>query len=162
MNIILPIFALVALVAPQSLSANPNGYNSPFLVRATYKGIFNIDTGIITSMSITKGAEGMWTPDGIPTQAEVSLTIKDLYQIMSVTSTELKDIKYSTLNNTALMDFIASTCGINIFQPEIGRTIDMWLVNTLKTKISDFVKIDLWQGVKDKVYNLITNIFRSY
>ena len=162
LNIILPIFALVALVAPQSLSANPNGYNSPFLVRATYKGIFNIDTGIITSMSITKGAEGMWTPDGIPTQAEVSLTIKDLYQIMSVTSTELKDIKYSTLNNTALMDFIASTCGINIFQPEIGRTIDMWLVNTLKTKISDFVKIDIWQGVKDKVYNLITNIFRSY
>ena len=35
---------------------NPNGYVNPFLVRACYKGFFNIDTGIITDMSVTKGA----------------------------------------------------------------------------------------------------------
>ena len=162
LNILLPTFALVSFVAPQSLSANPNGYMSPFLVRATYKGLFCIDTGIITDMSITKGAEGMWTPDGIPTQAEINLTIKDLYQVMSVTDTELTDITYSTLNNTALMDFIACSCGINIFQPEIARTIDMWLVNTLKTKISDLVNVDIWAKVKDSVYNLIMNLYRSY
>lgn len=162
LNILLPIFACVALVAPQSLTANPNGYMSPFLVRAIYKGIFCIDTGIITSMSISKGDEGKWTPDGIPTQAEISMTIKDLYQIMSVTSTELTDIKYSTLNNTSLMDFIASTCGVNIFQPEIGRMIDMWLVNTFGNKISDFVKVDMWLGIKTSIANLINNFFRTY
>jgi hypothetical protein len=53
LNIIVPYIHLLAMTAPRQL--NPNGYSSPFLVRAFYKGIFNVDMGIITNLSVTKG-----------------------------------------------------------------------------------------------------------
>lgn len=160
LNVIVPLLHLLALVAPQSVSSDPNFYSTPFLVRACYKGFFNIDTGIITSMSVTKGAECQWTPEGIPTSINVDIDIKDLYNAMSVTSTESKEWKYDTLNNTALMDYIANLCGINIFKPEITRIIEMWWVNNFEGRLKDFFKVDIWGGIQQKVQNLIMSVFR--
>lgn len=160
LNVLVPLFHLLGLVGPQTESNNPNGYNSPFLVRAIYKGFFNIDMGIITDMSITKGAECQWTPEGIPTSITISLTIKDLYSAMSITSTESTDWKYDTLNNTALMDYIANLCGINIFQPEVRRMVDMWFVNNFTNRVQDLFTVDIWKGIQDKVQNIIMNIYR--
>lgn len=160
LNVLVPLFHLLGLVAPQTDKTNPNGYVNPFLVRAVYKGFFNVDMGIITDMSITKGAECQWTPEGVPTSINVSLTIKDLYSAMSITSTESDDWKYDTLNNTTLMDYIANLCGINIFQPEIKRMIDMWFVNNFTNRVQDFFTVDIWKGIQDKVQNIIMNIYR--
>lgn len=160
LNVLVPLFHLLGLVAPQTDSDNPNGYVNPFLVRAVYKGFFNVDMGIITDMSITKGAECQWTPEGIPTSINVSLGIKDLYSAMSITSTESTDWKYDTLNNTALMDYIANLCGINIFEPEVGRMIDMWFTNNFTNRVKDFFAVDIWAGIQDKIQNIIMNIYR--
>lgn len=159
LNILVPLFHLLCLVAPQSIANNPNGYTNPFLVRAIYKGHFNIDMGIITDMSVTKGAECQWTPDGLPTSITVNLTIKDLYNALTITSSE--SLKYDTLNNTALMDYIANLCGINIYKPEIGRMIDMWFVNNFENRVDDFFKLDIWGKIQEKVQNGIMNIFRG-
>lgn len=161
MNVLVPLFHLIALVAPQMPENNPNGYINPFLVRAIYKGVFNIDMGIITDMSVTKGAECQWTPEGVPTSIDVDIGIKDLYNAMSITSTKNTDWKYDTLNNTALMDYIANLCGINIYKPEITRIIDMWYTNNFSNRITDFFEVDLWGGVQQKVQNLIMNIYRK-
>ena len=159
LNVLVPLFHLIGLVAPQSIPANPNGFMNPFLVRAVYKGVFNIDMGIITNMSITKGAECQWTPEGIPTSINVSLTIKDLYSALSITKTGSTDWKYDTLNNTALMDYIANLCGINIFKPEIGRMIDMWFVNNFENRAKDLFP-NLWDSWIQKAQNVIMNIYR--
>ena len=160
MNVIVPLLHLLGMVAPQTVKENPNGYVNPFLVRAMYKGFFNIDSGIITDMSVTKGAECQWTPEGVPTSITVSITIKDLYNIMSVSSTESTDWKYDTLDNTALMDYIANLCGVNIYKPEIARMIDLWFTNNFTTRISDFFEVNIWGGVQQKVQNAIMNIYR--
>lgn len=160
LNVIVPLLHLMGLVAPQTVKENPNGYVNPFLVRAIYKGFFNIDTGIITDMSVTKGAECQWTPEGVPTSISVSITIKDLYNMMSITSTESTEWKFDTLNNTALMDYIANLCGINIFKPEIVRMIDMWFVNNFSNRISDFFTVNIWGGIQQKVQNAIMRIYR--
>ena len=160
LNVLVPLFHLICLVAPQCIEANPNGYMNPFLVRGVYKGSFNIDMGIITDMSITKGAECQWTPEGVPTSITVSMSIKDLYQVMSITATSpTSGYKYDTLNNTALMDYIANLCGINIFRPEIGRIIDMWFTNNFTNRANDLFP-RIWSSVSDKISNLIMNIFR--
>ena len=159
LNVLVPLFHLIGLVAPQSIPANPNGYMNPFLVRAVYKGVFNIDMGIITDMSITKGAECQWTPEGIPTSITVSLTIKDLYSALTITKTDSTDWKYDTLNNTALMDYIANLCGINIFKPEVGRMIDMWFVNNFENRAKDLFP-NLWDSWIQKAQNVIMNIYR--
>lgn len=159
LNVLVPLFHLICLVAPQCVDANPNGYMNPFLVRGVYKGFFNVDMGIITDMTVNKGAECQWTPEGIPTSITVSMTIKDLYQVMSITATSSDNFKYDTLNNTALMDYIANLCGINIFRPEIGRIIDMWFTNNFVNRANDlFPKI--WNTISDKVSTAIMNLFR--
>lgn len=159
LNVLVPLFHLICLVAPQCIEANPNAYMNPFLVRGVYKGFFNIDMGIITDMTINKGGECQWTPDGIPTSVMVTISIKDLYQAMSITATSATNFKYDTLNNTALMDYIANLCGINIFRPEIGRIIDMWFTNNFTNRANDlFPKI--WSSISDKVSTFIMNLFR--
>lgn len=160
LNILMPLFHLLGLTAPQSIPSNPNGYTNPFLVRAIYKGHFNIDMGIITDMSISKGAECQWTPDGLPTAVDVSITIKDLYNMLSITETNATDWNYDTLNNTALMDYIANLCGVNIYKPEISRIIEMWWVNNFENRVDDFFKLDIWGNIQQKVQNGIMNIFR--
>lgn len=160
LNILVPLFHLIALVAPQSLQSNPNGYTNPFLIRAIYKGFFNIDMGIITGMSVSKGAECQWTPEGLPTSVNVSIDIKDLYEALTITETTSSIFKYDTLNNTALMDYIANMCGINIYKPEVTRIIEMWFVNNFTNRVDDFFKLDIWGGIQQKVQNSIMNIFR--
>ena len=163
MNVLVPLFHLIALVAPQMPENinNPNAYTNPFLIRAIYKGMFNVDMGIITDMSVTKGAECQWTPEGVPTSIEVDISIKDLYNAMSITSTNsTSNWKYDTLNNTALMDYVANLCGINIYKPEITRIIDMWYTNNFANRLTDFFEVDLWGGIQNKVQNMIMKIYR--
>lgn len=129
MNIFVPMMHLICLVAPQQMG--PNAYKSPFLVRASYKGFFNIDMGIITSMTIAKGDQAKWTANGLPTEVDINFDIKDLYQIMTIT--RQKEIVH-LMNNTALMDYLANMCGININKPDIMRTIDIYFTQILNSQ----------------------------
>lgn len=160
LNVIVPLLHCLGLVAPQSIEKNPNGYTSPFLVRAIYKGVFNVDMGIITDMSVTKGAECQWTPNGVPTSIEVSMSIKDLYQVLSITPTTSTAWQYDTMNNTALMDYIANLCGVNMYKPEVARLIDMWWVNNINNRASD-VPSNIWNNIQQKVQNTIMGIYRN-
>lgn len=56
LNILVPIYHLLGFTLPRE-STN-QAYFSPFLVRAYYKGLFNVDMGIIPGLTITKGDEG--------------------------------------------------------------------------------------------------------
>lgn len=122
LNIYVPLCHLIALVAGHQL-ASPNGYYQPFLVRAFYKGLFNIDMGIVTNMSIRKGKEAAWSIDGLPTEIDVDITIKDLYNMLSIVS--MKDPKMF-VTNSLLMNYIANTCGVNINQLDVQRSIDIY------------------------------------
>lgn len=160
LNVLVPLFHLMGLVVPQSVKTNPNGYVNPFIVRAMYKGFFNVDMGIITSMSVTKGAECQWSPEGVPTSIVVNIDIKDLYNSLSITPTDATDWKYDTLNNTSLMDYIANLCGINVYKPEVSRMIEMWFMNNFTNRAKDLFKVNIWGGIQERVQNAIVGIFR--
>lgn len=137
LNIIVPILHLICLASPRSLATNT--YTAPFLVRAYYKGFMNVNMGIITSMNITKGNTGSWTYEGIPTEVEISLDIKDLWSNMLMMSSEYGDkdsngvvrkvaanIGLDILANTTLMDYIANLCGVNINEPSMARSVELY------------------------------------
>ena len=84
LNVLKPYCRILALTLPQLMDDNPNGYKSPFLVKGSCKGMFNIDMGMITSMSVTKGAECCWNDDGLPTQIDINITIEDLYSSLAM------------------------------------------------------------------------------
>lgn len=158
-NIIVPTLHLVGFVAPHMMSNDPNSYANPFLIRAIYKGFFNVDLGIITNMDISKGDQAQFNANGVPTTVDISFTITDLYEVMSITPTDATTFKYDTLNNTAQMDYIANFCGVNVYKPEIGRTLSMWFVNNFTNRAKDFVSINFWGNMKTSLANRIANVF---
>lgn len=139
MNVLKPYCKILALCLPRLMedgekNYNPNGYRSPFLVKAYCKGLFSIDMGIISSLSVTKGAECCWNDDGLPTQIDISLDIKDLYSSLAMSGDTPTS---NVMNNTSYMDFLANMAGLNIGQMEIGRRVRMYYYLT-KTDISTF------------------------
>lgn len=143
-NILKPYCKLLAMVLPRVMNNtdvyNVNGYESPFLVKAFSKGKFNVDMGIISSMSVTKGGEGMWNDDGLPTQLDIELEITDLYSALAMSGFENTGIHMfkatqelaKIVNNTAYMDFLANMAGLNVGTMAIGRRVKMYnyLANT--------------------------------
>ena len=127
LNILKPYCKLLCLTLPRifkdaSGKLDPNGYGSPFLVKAACKGKFSMDLGIITGLSATKGAACAWNDDGLPTQIDVSLDIKDLYSSLSMSGypnlgvnifSDFKQLMNNT-SNAAYMDFIANMAGLNV------------------------------------------------
>ena len=158
-NIFVPLYHLIALVLPRNSSAQT--YYSPFLVRAYYKGIFNIDMGIITDMSVSKGGDGEWTPDGLPTSVEVSFDIKDLYESLSMSKAEAEKDQ-GILSNISELDYIANMCGININEPDVTRTIGMAVTLGLTDKIEDKITMNIFGNIGQYFNQKIQNIFGRF
>lgn len=123
LNILKPYCLLLALALPRSVEGNANAYRSPFLLKCSSRGIFNINMGIIDSLSVTKGEECQWNDDGLPTQMDVSISVKNLYSHLAMSG--FKDNGY-LVTNTQFQDFIANTAGLNVLQynANIGEKIN--------------------------------------
>ena len=153
LNIYVPLMHLLALALPRQYGTN--GYGAPFLVRAYYKGFFNIDMGIITNLTVVKGKEGGWTTDGLPTSVEVTVELKDLYQELSMTKGN--NIKYNTMKNTAELDYMANHRGVNINAPDLSRFIDMYYMVNIENRFADTFTNDIWGGLQSAITGLANN-----
>lgn len=132
MDVIVPLLHLIALVAPKQSSAN--SYGSPFLVKVYYPGVFNINLGIVESLQITRPSnEDSWSVDGLPTEIDVTMRIKDLYSDFSMVPTS--DPK-AYANNSSLIDYLSTIAGVNLTQPQLDTKINQW-INRNVTAITD-------------------------
>ena len=121
LNILVPLFHLLALAIPRQTTANT--YGSPFLIRAYYPGIFTCNLGIVQSIQIDKNPDGeAWSVDGFPTEIRVTLSIKDLYSDLSITPTG--DI-ILFLANSSLVEYIATNCGVNLVTPQLNNRVKL-------------------------------------
>lgn len=153
LNIYVPLVHLLALALPRQNGTQ--GYSAPFLVRAYYKGFFNIDMGIITNMTVNKGKESGWTRDGLPTYVEVQIEMKDLYQELSIGAHE-NWFDSQIMTNTAELDYLANLCGVNINAPDIERLAAYyWAIN--KANIGDKITLDIWGGLQDAIGNFVNS-----
>lgn len=167
LNIIVPFIHLLALAAPQMIGWNVNAYGSPFLVRAYCKSMFNIDMGIITSMDVSRGKEGAWNINGVPTEMDITINIKDLYDAFSIVGWD-KDMKISSIfskkknnalkiiKNTAMMDYLGNLAGLNLNQPEITKNVQMYMMLT-SNKVKNWPNrqyMKLQQAIDTRLRNL--------
>lgn len=157
LNIYVPLCHLMAFVLPRSEYVN--SYTTPFLIKAFYRGMFNIDMGIITEMSFNRGKEGSWTKDGLPTVVDVSFSIQDLYTGMGMTSLGAM-FKGTTLQNVSEMDYIANLCGININEPDLFRMVTLWATFNLKNRITDFLP-NMSMNIGSSLRNMGLNMYNS-
>ena len=116
--------------------------------------------GIITDLSLSLGKEGSWTIDGLPSEVDVDMTIKDLYNVLAMTSS---DQPSQLLNNTMFLNFLASSCGVNINRPDIIRSVELYAMVNSNYWTDKFSLRTYWQkaqlGIQNAVYNAYRGIF---
>lgn len=149
-NVLVPLIHILAMVAPRSMGAN--GYQSPYIVRAWYKGSFSTDLGMIDNLSISRGDKGKWNKDGLPLQIEVSLSIKDLYGMISVSKRD-GALKFDLVQNPLLLSYLSTLCGINSYKPDLLRTYDLYMTSVKN------IPSDLINSIFDSTVENMTNLF---
>lgn len=127
----IPLACLLAGALPRAVGQN--SYTSPFLCRAYCKGMFAVPLGIIDGVNIRRGGDiHGWNNMRLPTQIDVSFTIKDLSPSMYMgiagvnsvgdIGTALKNIvgADSTFNQ-----YLATLSGMGVME-QTSPLINMW------------------------------------
>lgn len=128
-NLIVPLIHLMALTAPRDFdsNSNSNGFVAPFLVKAYSRSLFNIELGIITSLNINKGGEGMWaTSSNLPTSIDVSISVKDLYKNMYMSKVSGAGFSEGAslakfVANDGEMEQLMNMAGVDLTNPSVLR-----------------------------------------
>ena len=149
MDVLVPLFHLLALAIPKQTSGNT--YGSPFIIKAFCEGVFTCNLGIVSSITINKNVSPeSWTNDGFPSEIDVTLQITDLYSDLTM-SPQTSPLLF--LNNTSLIEYLATTCGLNLVQPQLQTRVKY----TIQTIVNSFGDIpeNVVSWATGKVENLM-------
>lgn len=114
-SLYVPLAMIMAAAFPRSVGQNT--YTAPFLVRAYCQGMFAIPMGIIDSITIRRGAaEYGWADSMLPTQIDVSFTIKDMSPIMHVAIADGGISNWMAIlgQNSSFQEYLLTLSGVNI------------------------------------------------
>ena len=129
-DILVPMLFAVALAFPKQTTANTFG--APFLVKVYVEGQYSCSLGMVSGITIRKTGESR-SVDGYPCEVEISLSFEDLYPNISISPA---NSAAEFLGNSALVEFIATNCGLSIANPNIAKKAEM-LFNTLQNRFKD-------------------------
>lgn len=113
-DIMVPLSLLLAGTMPRSVGEN--GYTQPFVLRAFSKGIFSVPLGMITSMTIKRGAQEFgWNNSMLPTTVEVSFTIEDLAPVMHMALADKGAELFKIFgSNSAFQEYLLTLSGLGL------------------------------------------------
>lgn len=155
LNVWVPFFHLMALVCPRQVKGSANAYSSPFIVKSFSRGWYNCNMGIVESMGVERGDE--WNVNGLPTNLQVTLSIKDLYSDLMISkSTE----PGTFLANQSLMDYLAVSAGVDISKPMLLKKMEL-ITAIFKgsiVQIPDLIYEDMLQtlrNITDKLFKAV-------
>lgn len=158
--VLVPFFHLFALAAPKS-PVNVSQYSAPFLIRAFSKGYFNVEMGIIESITWKRFGDGdMISQDGVPTQIDVSISFKDLYHTLAMTEFYGDGLGTNVgnfMNNTGLIDLIGTLSGVNMNRVSIAERLALFASSQLSafgSMGSNFMRdvSDKFRSISDRLH----------
>lgn len=116
-----PFFHILALALPRPSGAGGSvAYNAPFIIRATAPGFFNIDVGVIASMTISKGTSPTdFSKHGLVKRIELDIELMDIYPQMLNYSGDAPTSAY----NISLHSYLATMAGRDPRHAAIADTI---------------------------------------
>jgi len=95
-------------------------YKEPFMIEVDFPGWFNVNCGIITRLSWTRGGDQqLFTAEGLPLEMTVTADIEDLYPI-EIASKGMETLAY----NYGLLSFLENMAGIHISQVKTLYNVD--------------------------------------
>lgn len=165
--VLVPFFHTFALAAPKS-NTNSSQYSAPFIIRAFSVGYFNVELGIVESLTWKRFGEGdMISSSGIPTQIDVTMSFKDLYHTLMMTNMfgttddgshmPPFDNINAFMRNTGLMDMIGTLSGVNMNRINFAQRVSL-KIDLLKTTPSH--KLNNWANrISDRVRILTEKLY---
>lgn len=137
-SLYIPLAMIMAGSFPRSVGEN--AYTAPFLVRAYCQGMFAIPLGIIDSITIKRGAaEYGWADNMLPTQIDVSFSIKDLSPIMHIAIADggISDWTNILGQNSSFQEYLLTLSGTNIAQRTLIKELLKKRAKALLTILSN-------------------------
>lgn len=154
MDIFVPMMHLMALSLPRQESAN--SYGSPFLVKAYIDGTFSCNLGLVTSISVDKVADSL-SVAGLPSEVRITLNIADLYSDLSLSPASSPTL---FLNNSSLIEWLATNCGVSIIAPNIDKKVQLY-VSTYTNAITD-IPSNVSSAVTEKISTWMNGLTGLY
>lgn len=154
MDIFVPMMHLMALSLPRQESAN--SYGSPFLVKAYIDGTFSCNLGLVTSISVDKVADSL-SVAGLPSEVRITLNIADLYSDLSLSPASSPTL---FLNNSSLIEWLATNCGVSIIAPNIDKKVQLY-VSTYTNAITD-IPNNVSSAVTEKISTWMNGLTGLY
>jgi len=147
--VLVPFFHIFALAAPKS-EKNNSQYASPFLVKVYSRGYFNVEMGIIESITWKRFGDGdMISADGIPLQIDVSIQFKDLYHTLAMTTAGTNAANF--FNNTGLMDLVGTLSGVNMNRLDPAERLELFAAQMSNT--FTMFKDNFMRSIEDRIHN---------
>ena len=105
----MPFLSLLTLSLP--IQNSYYSYSQPFIVRMSAPGQFEVDMGVIRSLTIERGGEGKWSAEKLPREISVRINVSDMYPQM-ILSPGSSHLKY----NFGMLSYIDCLAGIRYDQ----------------------------------------------
>lgn len=158
LNIIVPICHLLPLVSSRRIGLS-NTYTSPFMLRIFSKGMMNCDMGMATAININRHPEKI-SIDGLPTEIDVTITIKDLYSMLNMPQHPTVD---GIIKTTGLMGYLGTICGYNMNQPDELLMLQLkWIYNYKKKLNPAEIFFSVKRNVSDLAVNVTEGVLRKF
>jgi hypothetical protein len=129
---IVPMLHCVGLAYPRGTSAN--SYASPPLVKIYKRGEWTCNMGIVQDITIERANnEDAFNIDNTPMEISVRMSIADLYSDVALTP---PNDTVAFANNSALIEFLATSCGLDLNSPNLSKKASV-LWNNATTSFTD-------------------------
>ena len=112
MEILVPIFHLMAMAIPQMSKSAASAYSYPPLVQINIPGVWGTRLGIVRSLSFTKSGND-FSINGYPLAVDVTVAVTDLQHV--IMSSPMSN-KSQMLNNDTMFDYIAQCAGVDKYR----------------------------------------------
>lgn len=139
-DIIVPLCMCLTLGLPRG--TGPQSYSAPFYVQYYSRGRNQVQIGLVTSMTVTRGVGNQpWLKRGLPTGVDVSFTVEDM------TSTIFAPVRanysglgqfYSSITDNAFSDYIAVLTGLTMQDQEYFYTKARRRFHTMMTEFNNY------------------------
>ena len=112
MEILVPIFHLMAMAIPQMAKNAASAYSYPPLVQVNIPGVWGTKLGIVQSLTVTKSSTDL-SVNGYPLSVDVSVVVEDLQHVIMSSG---MDKQSQMLNNDTMFDYIAQCAGVDKYR----------------------------------------------
>jgi hypothetical protein len=112
MEILVPIFHLMAMAIPQMAKGAASAYSYPPLVQLNIPGVWGTRLGIIESLSVAKQGND-YSVNGYPLAVDIGVQVKDLQHVIMSSGMHQKA---QMLNNDTMFDYIAQCAGVDKYR----------------------------------------------